>query len=295
MAAIKQSAVEQADWGTAFLDESGELPRETEKRKTEQSRIFDFSSAIASEKDPILLAKALAVQLKALFDINEYAILGLNTEKNSYKPILFDVDASDVKPAKVHELLQKDTAVNSVINQIVTEECPVFLSLQDWEQLTVPLSFSSRAPGKYVSRFLGVPLRIGQENIAVMIFSHENYNKMRRELPLFKCILSQIAILVCNIIAHEKINRHLIEIALYKKRLIDNQSQEKENTAINLDYSEMIGEGAAIQHIFQLIQLVASANSTVLILGKTGTGKELVARAIHNNSPRKSKLMVKVN
>ncbi len=266
-----------------------------EKRKTEQSRIFNFSTAIASEKDPNLLAKALAIQLKDLFDINEYAILGLNTENNTYKPVLFDFDASAVKPSNVHELLQKETPANPVINQIVTEQCPVFLSLQDWEQLTVPLSFTSRAPGKYVSRFLGVPLRIGQENIAVMIFSHDNYNEMRRELSMFKCILSQIAILVCNIIAHEKINRHLIEIALYKKQLIDNQFQGKENTAINLDYSEMIGDGPAIQQIFQLIQQVAPANSTVLILGKTGTGKELVARAIHNNSWRKSKLMVKVN
>ena len=269
--------------------------REIEKRKTEQSRIFAFSSAIASEKDPILLAKVLKVQLKGLFDINEYAILGLNTEKSTCKPVLFDIDASAAKLTDVHDLLQSEIAVNHVINHIVTGECPVFLSLQEWEQLTVPLGFSSRTAGKYLSQLLGVPIRIGQENIAVMIFSHENYNKMRQELSLFKCILSQIAIVVCNIIAHKKINSHLIEIALYKKQLIDNQFQEKENTEINYDYTEMVGEGLSIQQIFRLIQQVAAANSTVLILGKTGTGKELVARAIHNNSPRKSKLMVKVN
>jgi formate hydrogenlyase transcriptional activator len=269
--------------------------REIEKRKTEQSRIFAFSSAIASEKDPILLAKVLKVQLKGLFDINEYAILGLNTGKSTCKPVLFDIDASAAKPADVHDLLQREITANHAINHIVSEGCPVFLSLQDWEQLTVPLSFNSRAAGKYLSQLLGVPIQIGQENIAVMIFSHENYNKMRQELSLFKCILSQIAIVVCNIIAHQKINSHLNEIALNKKQLIDNQFQEKENAEINYDYAEMIGKGLSIQQIFRLIQQVASANSTVLILGKTGTGKELVARAIHNNSPRRSKLMVKVN
>jgi formate hydrogenlyase transcriptional activator len=269
--------------------------REIEKIKTEQSRIFAFSSAIASEKDPISLAKVLKVQLKGLFDINEYAILGLNTEKSTCKLVLFDIDASAAKPADVHDLLQREIAVNHVINHIITEECPVFLSLQDWKQLTLPLSFSSRAPGKCLSQLLGVPIRMGQENIAVMIFSHENYDKMRQGLCLFKCILSQIAIVVCNIIAHKKISSHLIEIALYKKQLIDNQFQKKENTEIDYDFAEIVGDCPSIQQIFRLIQQVASANSTVLILGKTGTGKELVARAIHTHSPRKSKVMVKVN
>jgi formate hydrogenlyase transcriptional activator len=269
--------------------------REIEKRKTEQSRIFAFSSAIASEKDPILLAKVLKVQLKGLFDINEYAILGLNKEKSTFKPVLYDFDASAAKPTDIQDLLQKEVAAIPAISHILREECPVFLALQEWEQLTAPLCFKRRPAGKNLSQLLGVPIRIGQENIAVIIFSHENYNKMRQELCLFKCILSQIAIVVCNIIAHEKINSHLIEIALYKKAQSDNQLQGKENTEIKYDYAEMVGESPSIRQIFRLIGQVASVDSTVLILGKTGTGKELVARAIHNNSPRKSRVMVKVN
>jgi formate hydrogenlyase transcriptional activator len=70
---------------------------------------------------------------------------------------------------------------------------------------------------------------------------------------------------------------------------------EKKNTEVNYDYAEMIGQCPPIQQVFRLIGQVASADSTVLILGKTGTGKELVARAIHNNSPRKSRSMIKVN
>jgi len=50
-----------------------------------------------------------------------------------------------------------------------------------------------------------------------------------------------------------------------------------------------------MQKVFHLLSQVSFANSTVLILGETGTGKELVARAIHNGSPRKDRLMVKVN
>jgi formate hydrogenlyase transcriptional activator len=50
-----------------------------------------------------------------------------------------------------------------------------------------------------------------------------------------------------------------------------------------------------MQKIFQMVAQVANSNSTVLLLGETGTGKELIARAIHNSSARKDKLMIKVN
>jgi len=50
-----------------------------------------------------------------------------------------------------------------------------------------------------------------------------------------------------------------------------------------------------MQRVYQLMSLVAQSNATVLILGETGTGKELIARGIHDSSPRKNKLMVKVN
>lgn len=63
----------------------------------------------------------------------------------------------------------------------------------------------------------------------------------------------------------------------------------------NQYHSEIIGQSAEVEQTLQLISRVAPTTSTVLILGETGTGKELVARAIHYNSPRKGKPMVKVN
>jgi formate hydrogenlyase transcriptional activator len=64
---------------------------------------------------------------------------------------------------------------------------------------------------------------------------------------------------------------------------------------INPDFPEIVGTSAEIQHTLSLISRVAPTNCTVLVLGETGTGKELVARAIHDNSPRKTKTMVRVN
>jgi formate hydrogenlyase transcriptional activator len=60
-------------------------------------------------------------------------------------------------------------------------------------------------------------------------------------------------------------------------------------------YAEIIGGSLALQDTLRLVTKVAPTCSTVLILGETGTGKELIARAIHENSPRKNKPMIKVN
>jgi formate hydrogenlyase transcriptional activator len=64
---------------------------------------------------------------------------------------------------------------------------------------------------------------------------------------------------------------------------------------IGKDFSEIVGTGAEMQKVYHLISLVAESKSTVLLLGETGTGKELIARAIHKASPRRNKPMVKVN
>jgi transcriptional regulator with GAF, ATPase, and Fis domain len=62
-----------------------------------------------------------------------------------------------------------------------------------------------------------------------------------------------------------------------------------------LQHNEIIGDGAEVKKTLQLISKVAPGASTVLILGETGTGKELIARAIHNSSLRNGKAMIKMN
>src|SRR3984957_7682910 len=78
-------------------------------------------------------------------------------------------------------------------------------------------------------------------------------------------------------------------------QLQDQQICLMEGIETNEYFPEIIGRSSELQHTLRLISRVAPTNSTVLVLGETGTGKELVARAIHDNSSRKTKTMVKVN
>lgn len=73
------------------------------------------------------------------------------------------------------------------------------------------------------------------------------------------------------------------------------QTQEKLSSAIDQPYIDFIGESPAIQRVHELIDRVAATDADVLILGENGTGKELVARAIHRNSLRKDKVFISVD
>ena len=81
-----------------------------------------------------------------------------------------------------------------------------------------------------------------------------------------------------------------------KLEIQDLRSKQKEiNLQINNKYDDIIGQSPAIRKTFETIDRVAVTDANVLILGENGTGKEMVARAIHNNSPRKDKVFINVD
>jgi DNA-binding NtrC family response regulator len=86
-----------------------------------------------------------------------------------------------------------------------------------------------------------------------------------------------------------------IEKALEERRLRHEVSTLRQELRTRYHFENLIGKSRAMQEIFGLIEQVAGSRSTVMVYGKSGTGKELVAKAIHYNSPRASRAFVAVN
>jgi len=101
-------------------------------------------------------------------------------------------------------------------------------------------------------------------------------------------VATQIAIAVENALAFREISRLKDKLAEEKLYLEDEIRTER-------NFSEMVGESAAFKAIVTQIETVAPTDATVLILGETGTGKELIARAIHQLSGRHDRTFVKLN
>ncbi len=87
----------------------------------------------------------------------------------------------------------------------------------------------------------------------------------------------------------------LIEIKKLKDQLEAEREYLKEEIRLEYNHENIIGESDGINYVLYKVEQIASSNTIVLILGETGTGKELVARAIHGLSLRKERALVKVN
>jgi len=93
----------------------------------------------------------------------------------------------------------------------------------------------------------------------------------------------------------QDLTRALAEIEKYKEKLeAESQYLEQEISTIR-NHDNIIGSSSALQQTLFTVKQVSRSNVTVLLLGETGTGKELFARAIHNYSPRKKRPMIKIN
>lgn len=95
--------------------------------------------------------------------------------------------------------------------------------------------------------------------------------------------------------ADQKIQTALAEIEKLKDRLEAENVYLRDQISIEHQHDEIIGKSSAVRKVLLQVEQVAATGSTVLILGETGTGKELIARAIYNLSPRSSCAMIKVN
>jgi len=93
----------------------------------------------------------------------------------------------------------------------------------------------------------------------------------------------------------EELRHSYHEITRLKEKLEEEADYLREEVRIFRSHDEMVGESGAIQRVLHLVEQVAPTSSTVLLCGETGTGKELVARAIHQQSSRRDRMMVMVN
>jgi len=134
-----------------------------------------------------------------------------------------------------------------------------------------------------------IPLISHDRTLGVLGVSSLRENAFTQEdADLLSQIGKQVAIAVENALAFRKIDA-------LKKKLEDEKLYLEEEIRTEYNFEEIIGTSPALRRVLQEVETVAATDSTVLVYGETGTGKELIARAIHNLSPRKERTLVKVN
>jgi len=109
-----------------------------------------------------------------------------------------------------------------------------------------------------------------------------------QDVELLLQVAAQIAIAVENALAFKQIDA-------LKDKLAEEKLYLEEEIRSEFNFEEIIGDSPALKRALAQVEVVAPAGTAVLITGETGTGKELIARAIHNLSPRRERTFVKIN
>ena len=134
-----------------------------------------------------------------------------------------------------------------------------------------------------------VPLIVGGKSIGTLnIGSRTKSQYSEADMTFLQEVGNQVALALENMQSYE-------EIAALKARLEKENVYLQEEIRTEHNFDEIVGAAPPLLAVLRKLEQVAPTNSTVLIGGETGTGKELIARAIHGRSPRKNRPLVKVN
>ncbi|MCH8021328.1 sigma 54-interacting transcriptional regulator, partial [candidate division KSB1 bacterium] len=249
----------------ALRQANDELERRVEERTEELQKALDRLGKEIEESEQA--RTALVESEKRLSHILESAMDAIITINDARRIVLFNEAAETVFRCPAAEAIGKpiDRFLSESFGNLLTRD------LQDFGKHKITKQYMSAPGGLTAMRANGEEFPIEATISQVEVSGKRLYTIILRDIE----------------------ERKQAEAELNKLQLEKDYLQEEIKTEYN--FREVIGASAAMRKVFQNIEKVATTDSTVLLTGETGAGKELLARLVHNLSNRKDKVMVKVN
>ena len=270
---------------------------EIQRRETEREILLSLSTDIASLRNTDQLLDVIRRKLKILLGFTHTVLATINKDEMTFSAFLLDPESKSRNHPQYAEIIARAYPLyDGVLERAFTAARPLVFDLENlMESGNIPI-------------YLRMSYETGTRQVCISRLLHRgevlgfwlNYYEERTpivpgQIRLVEGLANQISVAVSNILANELIARDLHAVSRQQQQLEEEKVYLREEIENSHNWGDIIGESVVMKKIYQLVRQVASSDSTVLIQGETGTGKELIARAIHNNSPRRDKMMVKVN
>jgi formate hydrogenlyase transcriptional activator len=265
------------------FEEAQSVHRQFKNERDHLSLLLEINNTVVSVHDLHDLLNAVSASLRRLVP-HEYASLSLYDAETQR----LQIHALDFPVSK--GLLQEGLSVpveGTPTGRALMSRQPVFITRSDIEQFGSDIAQRILAEGLRSAYCL--PLISHDRPLGTLVVaSLQEDNFPEKDAELLQHVANQIAIAVENSLAYRRIVERANKLSEEKLYL-----QDEIRTQYN--FEEIIGESRALKRILEQLETVAPTDSTILVLGETGTGKELIARAIHNLSTRRERTLVKVN
>jgi formate hydrogenlyase transcriptional activator len=171
----------------------------------------------------------------------------------------------------------------------ITSRKPAVFSEQELKELAAESQCAKYWVAEEMRALCSIPLLSHERELGALDMGSRREEAFRpEEVELLGQVANQIAIAVENAQAYR-------EISELKERLAKEKLYLEEEIRTEHNFEEIVGESDSLRRVLKQVETVAPTDSTVLIRGETGTGKELIARALHELSPRRGRTFVKIN
>jgi formate hydrogenlyase transcriptional activator len=265
------------------FEQAQSVQRQLQEERDRLSILLEVNNAVVSVLDLHELLNAVSKSLRRLVP-HEYASLSLYDAKTQR----LQIHALDFPISK--GLLQEGLSIpveGSPTGRALTTRRAVFITRKDIEQFGSDIARRILAEG--LKSALCLPLiSHGRPLGTLVVASVQQENFPEKDAQLLQHVANQIAIAVENSLAFG-------QIVAQANKLTEEKLYLQDEIRTEYNFEEIIGESPVLKRILDQLKTVAPTDSTILILGETGTGKELIARAIHNLSSRRERTLVKIN
>jgi formate hydrogenlyase transcriptional activator len=245
--------------------------------------LLEVNNALVSNLDLRQLLKEIAGCLRRVIR-HDYTALAL------YDPATKEMRLRALDFPEGKGLIQEEMTVpleGSAGGEVFATRKPLLVDAANSNRYQVPIARLAEEEG--LKCFCVLPLFTSTRDLGTLALGALAEDSFRQEdVDLLSQVANQIAIAVENALAYR-------EIAELKNKLAEEKLYLEEEIRTEHNFEEVIGESPALKRALSQAETVAPTDSTVLILGETGTGKEMIARAIHDLSRRREGTFVKIN
>ena len=268
-----------------FFDITERKKAEDALRKSEQrqSSLLEINNAIINNLTQEALFTSAYEAIRRVVSFDRAAFLLYRPETKTLKLLSMDSDSESefFRLGKDYDL--QETRISA---QVLERQQAVVRGDLEKEQQSPG---DRRLIAEGIQSYCVVPLVARGNSIGTFTVWSETKNRYSHaDAELLQEVANQVALAIANMKSYE-------EIAALKARLEKENVYLQEEIRNEHNFEEILGNSPALLELLRRVNQVAPTDSTVLIHGETGTGKELIARAIHNRSARKDRPLVKVN
>ncbi|XXD08433.1 formate hydrogenlyase transcriptional activator FlhA [Klebsiella sp. R445] len=245
-----------------------------------------ITNAVLSRLDIDELVGEVAKEIHRYFRIDAISVVLHSSRKgklNIYSTHYLDASHPVHDQSEVNE-------AGTLTERVFKSKEMLLLNLHEHDSLAPYEKMLFEMWGNQIQTLCLLPLMSGNNLLGVLKLAQCDEKVFTTtNLKLLRQIAERVSIAIDNALAYQEIQR-------LKERLVDeNLALTEQLNNVESEFGEIIGRSEAMHSVLKQVEMVAQSDSTVLILGETGTGKELIARAIHNLSGRNGRRMVKMN